>query len=259
MINEWLRPARRDASGFSFVATDLLEDPTSLPTSADFASLLREAYWGEEYLSNLAGKYGWIAVKDRFLQARSGMQLKVRRGDFGEAIAAQYLKEVEQYHIPVIKLRFKMSTNQTLPGTDCIAIKVNNGQLEEVCYVESKLRTTLDLSVAISGASQLKKDAETAIPEILTFIVRRMTENQDPHRALIEQYIFSRDNKIDTFKLMVFHNSECWDERILRNLQEANIELIPLEVYVAKIVNIVNLSDTVFTALGQCEVIVNDN
>lgn len=259
MINEWLRPERRDPSSFSFVATDLQEDITSIPTSADLASLLREAYWGEEYLSKLAEKYGWVAVKDRFLQARAGMKLKVRRGDFGEAIAAQYLQEVEQYYIPITKLRFKMSANQTLPGTDCIAIKVNEGQLEEVCYVESKLRTTLDLSVAISGATQLKKDAETAIPEILTFIARRVIETKGPHGALIEQYIFSRDNDIDTFKLMVFHNSECWDERILQNLQEANIGLNPLEVYVARIGNIVNLSDTAFTSLGQCEVIENDN
>jgi len=99
-----------------------------VPTHAQLASLMSEAYWGRDYLSDIAGRYGWEAVGERFLQARAGTRMPVRRGDFGEAVAAQYLKEVEQYHIPVPKLRFKMAANQTLPGTDCIAFKLDNAR-----------------------------------------------------------------------------------------------------------------------------------
>ena len=42
---------------------------------------------------------------------------------------------------------------------------------------------------------------------------------------LIEQYIFSRDAELDTFKLLVFHENASWDERILQNLEDAEIEL----------------------------------
>jgi hypothetical protein len=119
MIDEWLHSVRRNLSGFSFNITDLQENYSAVPTHAQLASLLSDAYWDMSYLSDLAGRYGLDAVRERFLQARAETQLRVRRGDFGEAVAAQYLKEVEQYHIPVPKLRFKMAANQTLPGTDC--------------------------------------------------------------------------------------------------------------------------------------------
>jgi hypothetical protein len=90
---------------------------------------MSNAYWSMDYLADLAGRYGWNAVKQRFLQARTGTQIKVRRGDIGEALVVQYLKAVEQYHIPVEKLRFKIAANQTLPGTDCIGFKLDNARL----------------------------------------------------------------------------------------------------------------------------------
>jgi hypothetical protein len=198
----------------SFNVTDLRENLGSVPTQAQFASLLSDAYWDMSHLSDLAGRYGgWEAVGERFLQPRAGTGMRVRRGDFGEAVAAQYLKEVEQYHIPVGgKLRFKIAANQTLPGTDCIALKRDEGRLVEVCYVESKVRTSRDLSVAVAGAGQLRQDTDAVMPEILTFIASRMNESHDPLAELIEEYIFSRDTELDTFKLLVFHENEAWHE-----------------------------------------------
>lgn len=228
MIERWLVAAKRNPSGFSFDVVDLQEVPNSVPSAAELASLLREAYWGEDYLSSLAARYGWKAVRDRFLQARSGIRLTVRRGDFGEAMAVQYLREVEKYSIPIAKLRFKMISNQTLPGTDCIAIKVANARLVEVCYVESKLRTSLDASVAVAGVTQLQGDADAALPEILTFVARRSSEAGDILAEFIEQYIFSRDTGLDTFKLLLFHQKDLWDERILQNVEDEGIALKPL-------------------------------
>jgi len=120
MIDEWLNPMGRNPSGFSFNVTNLQENCGSVPTHAQLALLMSEAYWGTDYLSALAdraGRYGgWDAVRDRFLQPRAGTRMAVRRGDFGEAVAAQYLKEVEQYHIPVPKLRFKWLRIRRCPG-----------------------------------------------------------------------------------------------------------------------------------------------
>jgi hypothetical protein len=82
MINEWLHPVRRNPSGFSFNVTDLQENLGAVPTHAQLASLMREAYWGTDYLSALAASYGWEAVGQRFLRARAGTQLRVRRGGF---------------------------------------------------------------------------------------------------------------------------------------------------------------------------------
>jgi hypothetical protein len=173
-------------------------------------------------------------------------------------VAVQYLKEGEQYHIPVVKLRFKMAANQTLPGTDCIALKLDNARLVEVCYVESKVRTSTELSVAIAGAGQLRQDADAAMPEILTFVARCIKEANTRVAELVEQYIFSRDTELDTFKLLVFHENNTWDERILQNLHDEEIRLDPLEVYVGRIANLAALSDAAFGALGATEVIEDD-
>jgi hypothetical protein len=259
MINGWLNSSNRSVTAFPFNVVDVQEIPGAVPQAEKFASLLREAYWGEDYLSGLAARYGWEAVKERFLQARMDTQLRVKRGDFGEAVAVQYLTEVENYSIPVAKLRFKITSNQTLPGTDCIAVKVTNSKLVEVCYLESKLRTTKDLSVAIAGANQLKQDADITLPEIVTFVARRLRQEHNNLAGFIEEYIFSRDTGLDSFKLMLFQERNSWDEKILENLNDEEIELRPLCVYVVKVDNLVTLSNNAFTALGVIEVRDDDN
>jgi hypothetical protein len=262
MIDEWLNPMRRNPAGFSFNVINLQENLGSVPTHAQLASLMIEAYWGTDYLSTLAdsaARYGgWDAVREQFLQPRAGTRMAVRRGDFGEAVTAQYL-EVEQYHIPMPKLRFKMAANQTLPGTDCIAFKLDNARLVEVCYVESKVRTSLELSVAVAGAGQLKQDADATMPESLTFVARYIRGANNPLTEFVEQYLFSRDTELDTFKLLVFHEDEAWDERILQNLEDAEIGLEPFEVYVARIAHLAMLSDAAFRALGAHEVLEDDD
>ena len=190
-IATWLRPTQRAANVFSFEVTDIKET-SAVPQVTELAELLADSYWGNEYLERLASRYGFDAVRQRFLEARSGSNLAVRRGDFGEAVTVEYLKEVEGYTIPVSKLRFKIGANQTLPGTDCVSIKLSGESLSEVAFVESKLSTSLDLSVAVAGCSQLKKDAESDVPEILSFIARRLRDIDHPLTDLVEGYVFER-------------------------------------------------------------------
>ena len=124
---------------------------------------------------------------------------------------------------------------------------------------ESKVRTSLDLSVAVAGASQLRQDADAAMPEILTFVARCISETKNLLTELVEQYIFSRDTELDTFKLLVFHENDAWNERILQNLEDAEIGLEPLEVYAARIADLATLSDAAFRVLGASGVIEDDD
>ena len=156
------------------------------------------------------------------------------------------------------KLRHKIGANQTLPGTDCVALKLSNDILVEVLFVESKLRTSLDLSVAVAGARQLKKDADSENPMILTFMARRLRETNDPLTGFFESYLFERNTALDRYLLMVLHQADSWDDRILENLEDEEIELEPLHVYVAKIANLKELSDRAFSEMGA-EVIEDDN
>ena len=166
-----------------------------MPSPTELANFMRDSYTVPAYLADIAARYGHEKVRD-ILRSRTGTLSSVRRGDFGEAVTVEYLKTVEGYHIPVIKLRYKMSANQTLPGTDCIAFRFSNNKLVKVAFVESKLRTTKDLAVAVQGTKQLQQDADSANPEILTFIAHRLREIGDPFTELIESYIFDRDPKL---------------------------------------------------------------
>ncbi len=176
--------------------------------------------------------------------------MAVRRGDFGEAVTVAYLKEVEGYTVPISKLRFKIGSNQTLPGTDCVSIKLSGQSLAEVAFVESKLRTSLDLSVAVAGCSQLKKDAESDVPEILTFIARRLRDIDHPLTDLVEGYVFERNTDLDKYLLVILHEKAAWDERILKNLEDEEVGLEPFHVYVAQISDLRSLSDGAFSAMG---------
>lgn len=254
-IIDWLEPIPRADSDFSFQVTDL-EETSSVPSPDELANLMRDSYSVPDHLADIAARYGYEKVRD-ILRSRTGTLPSVRRGDFGEAVTVEYLKTVEGYHIPVIKLRYKMSANQTLPGTDCIAFRFSDDKLVKVAFVESKLRTTRALAVAVEGAKQLQQDADSANPEILTFIAHRLREIGDPFTELIEAYIFDRDPKLDEFLLMILHENAIWDERILENLEDENLDLEPLQVYVAKIAGLRQLADATFSEL-DVEVVEDD-
>ena len=255
-VAAWLLPSQRTGIDFAFEVTDI-QETSAVPQAAELAHLLADSYWGNEYLENLASRYGFNEVRQRFLTARSGPNLAVRRGDFGEAVTVAYLKDIEGYTVPVEKLRFKIGANQTLPGTDCVSLKLSGDSLTEVAFVESKMRTSLDLSVAVAGCNQLKKDAESDVPEILTFIARRLRDTGHPLTDLAEEYIFERNTDLDKYILVIIHERTTWDERILINLEDEEAGLEPFHVYVAQISDLKNLSDGAFSAMGA-EVIENE-
>ena len=255
-ITNWLNPALRAGSSFSFKVTDLKET-NSVPSAAEFADLMTDAYWGTDYLANVAARYGYGEVRDKILRSRAGMLPSVRRGDFGEAVTVEYLKTVEGYRVPVMKLRYKISANQTLPGTDCIAFKFSDGKLVKVAFVESKFRTSADLSVAFQGTKQLQEDADNVDSEILTFVARQLRETDDPLTELIEAYIFDRDAELDEFLLMILYENTIWDERILENLEDENLDIEHLHVYIARITGLRQLTDAAFLEL-EMEVVDDD-
>ena len=255
-IVNWLNPALRAGSSFSFKVTDLKET-NSVPSAAEFADLMTDAYWDTDYLANVAARYGYGEVRDKILRSRAGMLPSVRRGDFGEAVTVEYLKTVEGYRVPVMKLRYKISANQTLPGTDCIAFKFSDGKLVKVAFVESKFRTSADLAVAVQGTKQLQKDADNVDSEILTFVARQLRETGDPLTELIEAYIFDRDAELDEFLLMILYENTIWDERILENLEDENLDIEHLHVYIARITGLRQLTDAAFLEL-EVEVVDDD-
>ena len=244
-----------DASSYCYGIYEIASSSVLSPT--ELANLMRDAYWGTDYLAGVAKRYGWEGVHDKILRPRADTRPSVRRGDFGEAVTVEYLKAVEGYHIPVIKLRYKMSANQTLPGTDCIAFRFSDNKLVKVAFVESKFRTAKDLAVAVQGTKQLQQDADSANSETLVFVARQLRKTNNPLTELIEGYIFDREAELDEFLLVILHEGATWDEQILVNLEDENLDLEPLHVYVAKITGLRQLADAAFSEL-DVEVVEDD-
>lgn len=88
-------------------------------------------------------------------------------------------------------------------------------------------------------------------------MARQLRKTNNPLTELIEGYIFDREAELDEFLLVILHEGATWDEQILENLEDENLDLEPLHVYVAKIAGLRQLADAAFSEL-DVEVVEDD-
>jgi len=175
----------------------------------------------------------------------------ITKGDIGEMLFTTLLEKVNNYIIPVYKLRFKISPKQSLPGTDFIALKTNENQIiTEVCYCESKLRMVYDPKAAVNAYVQLKETFQSQTPNILNFIVAVLKDRDDPLFETFIDYLTERRvlRNRDNFRIGLSWENSIWDENVLQNLEDTEIELPKLCVHV---IRINNLSDTIIEIFNQ--------
>ena len=246
-VSDWLRPVPR-STPYSFKVVDL-EEISPVPTPAVFAGLLRDAYLGQETLADVADRYGFAAVKAKLLAPLIPVRENAQRGDFGEAVTVEILETLEGFHVPINKLAYKITADQSLPGPDCLAFKLSQGELEEVAYVEAKLRTTRDALVAVNGVRQLEQVSKAREPELLTFVLRRLRDKGDVLANIVETYVFGRNDSKDRYLLSVLYENDHWGEGILERLEDEGIGLEPLVVYVTRIAQLRSLVDETYAEL----------
>ena len=182
VLTNWLREQRRASAPYTrFRVVDLeaVERPSN-EVMEHLENMLSDALFAPGFLRRVAEKLTWRGVYEKILARRASASEKVKRGDFGEALFGAILVEFHDYLIPVPKLRFKVTPNQTLTGTDTLALRLTpEGEIGEVCFVESKLRTNPDRMVAVEGCAQLVQDYDVRLPDILEFIAQRLHERND--------------------------------------------------------------------------------
>ncbi len=180
-LSKWLGWKKRKSSPYSeFETIDVHEvcEPSS-EIKEDISQLFLAMRFDPEYLGRLTKELNWQNV-NQIIQQGVPLQEKIKRGEFGEMLACAMLEQFHGYIIPVPKLRFKQIANETLHGTDTLALMVDdNGVISEVCYVESKLRNdSRNRMVAVEGCEQLKNDYENKQPPILRFVSQRLFEQR---------------------------------------------------------------------------------
>ena len=258
MLAEWLAWMERKDSSYPFLVIDVSEKGgASEQLLESLGDCIKNAYFDPDALGKLIKEYGVIPVHERIVTPSIPTLKTVKRGDFGEVVANSMLRSFHNYQIPVEKLRLKISGNQTLPGIDVLALRLTDEKaLEEVCFVESKLRTTRDNSVGVDGYKQLKQDYDGNSSVILRFVAKRLASKDDAVAKAFLDYFFSREDtrSMETFRLCLFYDSSQWSETVLDNLNDNGVELPSFTVHVVQIRELRQLTDTVFSRLKVEEV-----
>lgn len=104
-----------------------------------------------------------------------------RKGNFGEILASEYLRQCEGYRIPVYRLR-KSSEDSPMPGEDILAFKFGavDGSDRVLLVGESKVRGQYESRAVEEAYQQLCKSGRRPRPKSFLFIVHILREqNRD--------------------------------------------------------------------------------
>lgn len=256
MFSNWLFWKPRAPSPYKKFELIEIEEktPISPGVKSHLTKLLVEARLDPSFLQAVAKRLGWTKVEKQLVSTSQPIIPTARRGFFGEVLTSGVLVEFFAYIIPVQKFQFAISANQSLPGTDVIAIKKKERSLSEVCFVESKLRTTTDSGAAIQGYEQLKKDYSEKIPQMIRFVLARLYERGDPLFDDFLNYLHDRRDmtNIERFRLGLTWEHGAWTETVLENLEEEVDEpgLPKLVVQRARIRKVASLVKELFQTIG---------
>lgn len=210
------------------------------------ASIVRRSKIEDTVLDALVSAAGWDLAS---VKLAPGI-VRVRRGDFGEAIAAECLREFDSLTVPVSKLRYQIDPNQTLPGSDIVGFRWDDGTLSSLEFVEVKLRTSLDKGLAVDAHAQLRDDSATKFATTLTFLASRLFETDKETYEEFLRYLYDRGARDDTFQVCLVLDRAEWHDDVVLNLTDVTERLNPLLLRVVNLANLGRLVDESYARLG---------
>lgn len=261
-MDRWLVVSVRNPNPYSkFSLEDFGAKPINDEIKKYLLQLLGHARFNPDFLAFAKARLPWDKLK-QVQDSRVPRHTTIKRGDFGEVVSAALLEKFYGYVVPVAKLRSTVIGNQTMPSTDVLALRLDvSGEITEVCFVESKLRTTMSKQVAVQGYQQLERDQAYAIPGMLVFTAERLFERGD--HVMSEKclaYLRSRsETTLDSSSLHLFFDKSVWSEDVLENLEEANPTLSPLTVRLVQIENLASLTDELYASMGILDITDEDD
>ncbi|MHB8603271.1 MAG: Hachiman antiphage defense system protein HamA [Nitrosotalea sp.] len=222
MLSEWLENKPRAKASAKFDVIDYLEKPSRNDEiiKNDLSKIFFQNTLDYDYLKKLSESIGWERTKKEFIEGTIPKKKNMKRGRFGEMLSSSILEEYHGYAIPIHKLQYTITSGQSLPGTDLIAIKKNDSEITEMCFVESKLRTTSNTKAITEGYLQLEKDKHGGIPAMLKFVMARLADKKDPLLQLFINYLILRTDSRDTFRVVAVYDKKHWSETSLTNLDQ---------------------------------------
>jgi hypothetical protein len=259
MLSKWLKCSLQhpcNYNNFELIETQAIEEVNS-EIKEYLNTALINARIKQEVLYKLGKKLGWQKVEEIIKQNLSPTLKSMSRGFFGEVFICKILEIFYEYTIPIQKWRYAISANQSLTGTDAIAIKHSSGAITEVCFIESKLRTTRNKTAAVEGYEQLKSDHSKEVPDMILFTLNRMEEQEHPIFPAFEEYLYKRRDlsSLERFYLGLVWEETVWTDETLDNLDASIIEngFPPLTVVKSNIRDLANLISEIYSKIGLGE------
>ena len=179
--------------------------------------------------ADLLAAAGWEVAVAPLQRGR----VSVRRGDFGEVLAAEAIEALDGLIVPVPKLRYQIDPNQTLPGGDVTALAINdNGGIKSLHLTESKYRSSPNAGILVEAIEQLEADRRDKFATTVNFLAQRLHEtNLDLYERFMT-YLKSRKRRADTYGVCLTCDSTQWSESSLQNVIQLPDVLRPLLVRV---------------------------
>jgi len=258
-LNNWLEWCYRDPCPYiQFRVTDIQEQciPNEEMKNSILESLAFERF-NYSFIQDMVRILGWDSIAEEITESDSEDLSSFLKGDIGEMFFSVILREFHNYIIPVLKLRSKIITKQSQPRTDVLALKIDqNRNITEVCYFEVKLRTTTDNSAASDSYYQLMDAYNSRIPSIIKHVASTLKEKDDPlydnFLSYLQERRDSRDK--DIFQIGLCWEKENWNEKVLENLDDIEIELPILTTQILQIENLRSLLNDIFNVSIENEV-----
>lgn len=107
------------------------------------------------------------------------------KGDFGEIIGTEHLKQFHNYKFPILKLRHKPKPNKSMEGEDILGFYIENNEITRICIGESKIRSDSDSYVLYDALDQLDKSYHPH-PVLLKFFSDRVYDIDEELAEKIE-------------------------------------------------------------------------
>jgi hypothetical protein len=251
----WLEPGAEDRSRPIFTLTEVRETVAFEPTiQARIVAELESARINDAFRNRLQARL----TKEKYARvvaaaAPAGNRETTRKGDFGEVVSALSMSHHFGYEVPIKRLRYKQRSGDLLTGIDVVAFRRDptDGAITEMCYVESKLRTTEDPYAATGGHTQLRESWVSTCSELAIFIGNVLAERNDPLLEPFVDFLANESGGKSSFCIAVHTDAAAWSPNTVAQLESVTNPLTPLHLVVYHIADLADRVRACFDALGM--------
>lgn len=181
----------------------------------------------------------------------------IRKGNFGEILALEYLRQCAGYQIPVYRLRYSIQ-DSPMPGEDILAFRFGapDGSGRELLVGESKVRDRYTSHMVEEAHNQLVNYGQRPRPKsflLIVHILRKQGKSEEADRVLKFLDRFAPHQPTRRNLIFLVTGNEPRDPfGCIQVLGSGNVieNLTVVNVHISDLENFVN-------ALFDCEVMIN--